>query len=144
MAAMRRGSRPSSVSSGSDPPAPAFLIDLAARAQMFQMRRHLLRRSGPQRRIDRGIEFFHQRRDRGLPARQSRQDLDGLRTEILTFSKTHADAVGLSEKLGADRRDLEAFGERMTEFATLAPALDAKMAAMASTLRTAKARPMKP
>jgi twitching motility protein PilT len=67
--------------------------------------------------------------------RRSRDDLDVLRTEIQTISKTHAAAVGLAEKLGADRRGLEAFGERMTAFAALAPELDAKIATITGTLQ---------
>src|SRR6185436_19070280 len=67
--------------------------------------------------------------------RQSRQDLDLLRKEIQEFSKTHADAAKLSEKLGGDRLGLEAFGERMTAFSTLAPELEAKMDAITGKLK---------
>src|SRR5439155_21700955 len=41
----------------------------------------------------------------------------------------------LDEKLGADRLGLEALGERMTVFATLAPELEAKVDAITGKLK---------
>ena len=62
--------------------------------------------------------------------RQSRQDLDVLRTDIQEFYKSHAEAAKLGDKLGADRLALEAFGDRMATMATQAPELEAKMDAV--------------
>jgi len=59
--------------------------------------------------------------------RQSRQDLDVLRHDIQEFYKSHAEAARLADKLGSDRLALEAFGERMTAFASHTPELEAKM-----------------
>src|SRR5207248_6270807 len=59
--------------------------------------------------------------------RQSRQDLDVLRHDIQEFYKSHAEAARLADKLGSDRLALEAFGERMTAFASQTPELEAKM-----------------
>ncbi|HEY2152432.1 MAG TPA: hypothetical protein VGH34_16605 [Vicinamibacterales bacterium] len=66
--------------------------------------------------------------------RQSRTDLEVLRTDIQAFYKSHAEAAKLAETLGADRVGLEAFGERMTAFAGQAPELESRMNAILGKL----------
>ncbi|HEX5473024.1 MAG TPA: hypothetical protein VFX12_00060 [Vicinamibacterales bacterium] len=66
--------------------------------------------------------------------KQSRGDLDVLRKEIQEFYKSHAAAVQLRDRLGADRTALEAFIERTTTFSAGLPELDARMSAITSKL----------
>ena len=62
--------------------------------------------------------------------KQSRLDLEVLRTDVQDFYKSHAEIAKLRDKLGSDRQALEVFGERMAAMAARAPELDAKMDAI--------------
>lgn len=68
--------------------------------------------------------------------KQSRQDLETLRTEIAEFHKAHAAAAQLRDKLAADRASLEAFGERATTLLSRTPELESKMDAVLSKMQT--------
>ncbi len=68
--------------------------------------------------------------------KQSRQDLERLRTEITEFHKAHAEAARLGSKLSADRAALEAFGERATTLLSRTPELESKMDAVLSKIAT--------
>lgn len=67
--------------------------------------------------------------------RQSRQDLDLLRTEVQEFYKSHGAIAKLGDKLGADRVAFEAFDERITAFAAQAPELETKLDAITGQLK---------
>lgn len=62
--------------------------------------------------------------------KRTRQDLDVVRKEIQDFHKSHVEVGQLRDKVGADRRALEAFGERLNAMSTRAPELEAKMDAI--------------
>lgn len=67
--------------------------------------------------------------------KQTRQDLDVVRKEIQDFHKSHVEVGQLRDKLGADRRGLEAFGERLNAMSTRAPELEAKMDAILGKMK---------
>ena len=62
--------------------------------------------------------------------KQSREDLEVLRTDVQDFYKSHAEIAQLRDKLGSDRQALEGFAERMAAMAARAPELDAQMDAI--------------
>ena len=66
--------------------------------------------------------------------KQSRQDLEGLRADIQDFYKSHAAAVQLRDRLGADTASLEAFLNRAASFTAGLPELDARLNAITGKL----------
>ncbi len=74
--------------------------------------------------------------------KQSRLDLDVLKTDVQAFYKSHAEIAQLRDKLGADRQALEAFGERVAAMQTRAPELEAKMDAILGKMSLVGAFPL--
>jgi chromosome segregation ATPase len=62
--------------------------------------------------------------------RQSREDMEALRKDVLECQQSHADVAQFRGDLAADRQALQAFGERMTAVSARTPELEATVDAI--------------